>query len=159
MRKGPEDVPAQNALIALLIIGKIVLVLGVIAALNDDIPALSLTTQVVSWSATVGLLTALALQIRGHFSRFIPTLGAILGSDFLLVGTYGLIFLTVRITGIEVNPGVGDLFNKIFQLWTIFVVGFIMHRALNLNIGLGIVVGLVIMMFSLSISSQVASLT
>lgn len=164
-RKGPEDVPAQYTLIALLIIGKIVLVLGVSAVVNEETNALSLITQVVTWSALVGLLTALALQIAGHFERFAPTFGAILGSELVMVALYVAIFLAARFSGYQYEPNADTLFNTItnlfnilVQLWKIFVVGFIMHRALNLNIMLGITIGLFIMIVSLSISSEVARL-
>ena len=158
-RRGPEEVPAQYALIGLLIIGKIVFVLVIASALTDELRALFLVTQIVSWAAVAGLITALALQLKGHFSRFIPTFGAILGTDLLVTTLYGLAFLAVRLSGIEIAPGIGSSANVLVELWTTFVVGFIMHRALEVNIGLGILAALIIKMFSFTISFQLATLT
>ena len=158
-RKGPEEVPAQYALIGLIVIGKIVLVLGVSYVLQTELTALSQIIQIVAWAATTGLLSAVALLLIGKFERFIPTFGAILGTDFIVTGLYGLIFLAVRLTGIDLDPGLGKLLNILVQLWTIYIVGFIMHRALDLNIGLGIAVSLVISIFSQFLSFQMANLT
>jgi len=158
-RKGPEDVPPQYALIGLIVIGKIVLVLIVTAVLQTEFSALSLITQIVTWATVAGLLSALALQIKGNFERFIPTFGAILGTDFVVTALYGLTFMGVRLTGVEFDPNLGTLVNTLVQLWTIFIIGFIMHRALDINIGLGIAVSLVIKIFSETISFQLASLT
>ena len=157
-RKGPEDVPAQYALIALLIIGKLVLFLGVSTIRGNDLDALALVTQVVIWSAIVGLLTGLALQLRGLFSRFGATFGAILGSELLMTALYFVVILAVSAVGIDANLSLVTLFTTIISVWTIFIVGFIMHRALNINILLGITVGLFIMIASLSISTEVAKL-
>ena len=158
-RKGPEEVPAQYALIGLLIIGKIVFVLAIASVVADELRALFLVTQIVTWATVAGLITALALQLRDHFSRFIPTFGAILGTDLLVTTLYGLVFLVVRLTGVEIAPELGSSANVLVELWTTFVVGFIMHRALDLNIGLGILAALIIKMFSVAISLQIATFT
>ncbi len=158
-RKGPEEVPAQYALIGLLILGKIVFVLLVNLALHTEINGQSLILQVATWAVVLGLLTALALYARDYFERFIPTFGAILGSDLLVTSLYGAILLGVSVSGVEVSQQIAMILNSVVQLWTIFIVGFIMHRALDLNIGLGIIVGLIINMFSLAISLQMVSQT
>ena len=158
-RKGPEEVPAQYALIGLLILGKIVFVLGVNVALHTEINGLSLTLQVATWAAALGLITGLVLYARDHFERFIPTFGAILGSDLLVTSLYGAILLGVSVSGAEVSRQLATALNWIVQFWTMFIVGFIMHRALDLNIGLGIIVGLIINWFSLAVSVQMASQT
>ena len=158
-RKGPEDVPAQHALIGLLVIGKIVLVLVVTSVLQTEFSTLSLITQIVTWAAIAGLLSALALQLKGNFERFVPTLGAILGTDLVVTALYGLIIMAVRLSGIELDANIGTIFNTLVQLWTIFIVGFIMHRALDVNIGLGITASLVIKIFSETISIQIAGLS
>jgi len=158
-RKGPEDVPAQSVLIGLLVIGKIVLVLVVTSVLQTEFSTLSLVTQIVTWAAIAGLLSALALQLKGNFERFVPTFGAILGTDLVVTALYGIIFMAVRLSGVELDTNIGTIFNTLVQLWTIFIVGFIMHRALGVNIGLGITASLVIKIFSETISIQVAGLT
>ena len=158
-RKGPEEVPAQYALIGLLILGKIVFVLLMSLALHTEINGLSLTLQVATWAVVLGLLTALVLYVRDHFERFIPTFGAILGSDLLVTSLYGAILLGVSVSGAEVSRQLATALNWIVQFWTMFIVGFIMHRALDLNIGLGIIVGLIINWFSLAVSVQMASQT
>ena len=107
----------------------------------------------------LGLLTALALYARDYFERFIPTFGAILGSDLLVTTLYGTILLGVSVSGVEVSQQMAMILGRIAQFWTIFIVGFIMHRALDLNIGLGIIVGLIINMFALAISLQMVSQT
>jgi len=158
-RKGPEDVPAQYALIGLLVIGKIVLVLVVTSVLQTEFSTLSLITQIVTWTTIAGLLTALALQLKGNFERFVPTFGAILGTELLVTALYGLAYMAVRLSGVEFDASLGTLFNTLVQLWTIFIIGFIMHRALEVNIGLGITASLVIQIFSETISILAAGLT
>ena len=155
-RKGPEEVPAQYALIGLLILGKIVFVSGLYLALHSEINGLSLTLKVATWAVVLGLLTALVLYVADHFERFIPTFGAILGSDLLVTSLYGAILLGLSVSGIEVSHRLATTLNGVVQLWTIFIVGFIMHRALDLDIGLGIIVGLIISIFTLAISQYLA---
>jgi len=159
MRKGPEEVPAQYALIGLFVIGKIVLVLGINYVLQPDSSALSQIIQIVAWAAITGLLSALVLLLMGRFKRFMPTFGAILGTDFIVTGLYGMTFLAVRLSGIDVDPNLGSQLGVLVQLWTLFIVGFIMHRALDLNIGLGIALSLVIGYLSQNLSAEMAKLT
>ena len=158
-RKGPEDVPTQQVLIGLLVIGKIVLVLVVTSVLQIDFSTISLITQIVTWTAIAGLLCALALQLKSKFERFVPTFSAILGTDLVVTALYGLIFMTVRLSSVEFDTDIATIFNTLVQLWTIFIVGFIMHRALDVNIDLGITASLVIKIFSEAISIQVPGLT
>ena len=82
-----------------------------------------------------------------------------MGSDLLVTSLYGAILLGVSVSGVEVSQQIAMILNSVVQLWTIFIVGFIMHRALDLNIGLGIIVGLIINMFALAISLQMVSQT
>ena len=82
-----------------------------------------------------------------------------MGTELLITALYGMIFMAVRLAGIEFEPKLGNLFNVLSQLWTIFVIGFIMHRALEVNIGLGISASLIITIFSQTLSIQMASLT
>ena len=151
MREGPERVPTQQVLLALLIIGKIVLVLVLSAALGRDPDALSLATKIVAAAAAMGGCIAFALFARELMPRFNATFGAVVGTDLLLTTLYGSLLLGLHVAGIE-PPAMLGLFN----LWVLFVVGFIMHRAMNIGLGLGIAVALIIVIFSTTIGELVS---
>lgn len=159
MREGPERVPAHPLLIGLIIIGKIVLVLLIDAARGIDTNLLELATAAITWATVIGLLVALALRLRERLPRFSQTFGAIVGTDLVMHCLYGGLILALYLLSIEPSADLKQTFNILFQLWIIFIVGFIMHRALNLNIGLGIAIAFFISVFSIAISLEVASST
>lgn len=158
-REGPERVPDNQLLIGLIIIGKIVLVLLINAIRSAEPTAISVITAVVSWAALIGLMVALALLLRERLSRFWRTFGAILGTDLVLLCLYGTLLLVIHILSIDVDTNVMQTVGVLFQLWIIFVIGFILHRALDFNMGLSIAIAFFISVFSLTISYEVAKLT
>jgi len=156
MREGPERLPGHGLLIALPIIGKIVLVLAINAARGRETDPLALAATVVVWAVVLGALAALALQLRERLPRFRPTYAALLGTDFFMHALYGTVILGIFLSGAELPSVVTETMNNLFQLWIIFIVGFIMHRALDLNFGLGILIAIFMTVFSVVIGSLAA---
>lgn len=148
MREGPERVPAQQLLPGLIVIGKIVMVMLIGAALAREPTLLGVTTSVAIWTAALGCCLAYALFLGDKMHRFSPTFGAILGIDLLLSGIFGIVLVGLHLVDVQLSVAV----SVIYQLWHIAIIGFIMHRALDLALGIGIGIGLVISIFCVSLT-------
>jgi len=151
MREGPERVPTQQLLPVLIVIGKIVLVMLIGAALGREPTLLGVTTSIAIWTATLACCVGYALFLAEKMHRFSPTFGAILGIDLLLSGIFGMVLLALHFADIVNSTAL----SIIYQLWHMAIIGFIMHRALDITLGIGIGVGLVISIFCVSITQVV----
>jgi len=151
MREGPERVPSQQVLPGILVIGKIVLVMSIGAALGRDPTVLGVTTSVALWTAALGCCVAYALFLGNKMHRFSPTFGAILGIDLLLSIVFGVALVVLHMLNVQISEPV----SIVYQLWHMAIIGFIMHRALDITLGIGIGVGLIISIFCVSITQVV----
>ena len=153
MREGPERVPTPQVLPAAIVIGKIVLFLLIGAALASNPTLLAVITSVVVWTTAMGACVFYALFLGNKLNRFSATFTAILGIDLILSTIFGIALVVQQTFAFDVSQSVA----MIFQLWHVAIIGFIMHRALNINLGFGIGVGLLIALFCVTLS-EVATL-
>jgi hypothetical protein len=84
--------------------------------------------------ATLAALTWIALTVRGVVGRFPATITAMFGCDLLFTL---LIALLVPIVGIASPITVWTW--ALITIWSIAVYGFILHRAMNVTVFVGIV--------------------
>ena len=105
---------------------------------------------VVSLASTAALSWGL-LSLMGHGSRINKVLGAILGSDIILTA----LTAPVVIVGVSLHPVLAQLSILGMFFWTVAVLGFIFHRALEISMGFGIMAGLFVIIFTIAIT-QVA---
>ena len=137
LRVGPELVPPRAWFVCPILVAYVAInVLWLDVAMPGMSFALALNAALISL-AVMAAASWFALYIRQHEARFPATLGAAAGAETLLTAVllvaYGLTSGVVRDT---VFWG--------FALWSIVVVGFILHRALSCKLWLGMLLSLAI---------------
>lgn len=152
MRESPERVPAQNALVHITLVAKLLVVVGVteILDLNVQESALELVTQVVVSAAVTVALVALFLQLRNLPNRLSPTVAALFGSDLIMWALFALTLALLN--SLSINPA---LVSQLFSLWSMVVAGFIMHKAMDTSFLIGFGAGMFILLISVSMAALV----
>lgn len=135
LRVGPELVPARLWFIGPVIVAHVAInVLWLDLALPTLSFALALNMALINL-AVVAAASWFALYIRQHEERFPATLGAVAGAETLLMAV--LIVAYGLTSGIVQQAVLGG-----FLLWSVVVVGFILHRALSCKPWLGMLLSL-----------------
>lgn len=148
LRVGPELVPARLWFIGPLIIAHLAINM---AWLDVAMPtmsfALALNVGLINLAVMAGA-SWFALYIRQHEERFPATLGAIAGAETLLMAV--LIVAYGFTSGIVQQTVLGG-----FVLWSVVVVGFILHRALSCKPWLGMLLSLAMALASVVVTQAV----
>ena len=150
MRESPERVPAQNALVAMTLAAKLLLILVVTQFLDVEKTALQLTTEIMVGAAVTTLLVALFLELRSLSNRLAPTVAALFGSDLILTSLFALAL--IPLTNLSLRA---DLVGQLFSLWSAAIAGFIMHKAMDTSFLIGFGVGMFILLISISVAAQI----
>lgn len=167
---GPDVIPANNFLLGLLIaLNAIVswsasMLLQALLPISPEITnqiderelaamtdGFLLFSRVFVSLASTAALTWGVLAMMGKGARLYKVLCAMFGADLILTV---LTTLAVAI-GQLLHPMLGQFAILAMFIWTVAVIGFILHRALEISLGLGVAAGLFVMTFSFAIS-QVA---
>ncbi len=165
---GPDTLPANTTLLALIIVANALTSIVVSSFLQSLLPAipdtenmdvaivsdsLSLLTGVVVTQASTAGLVGLILMLMGHSSRLYQTLTAIFGTDIILtIVSAAAIFLVTLINTIIIQVVfLGTFF------WNAAVLGFILHKALEISRGLGIAAAVFILIFTIAITQVTLS--
>lgn len=148
-RDGPENIPANNPLLLLVLITN--------AALNvtvqmiwggDNITVLrAMTIAIVSLAGTGGLVWFVML-LMSLTHRLPQTLTGIFGVEIILTSLSALLLMLSDSVGVSVTRFVITL----LTLWSLAIYGFIFHRALNIHIGFGVGMALFVVIFSMAIT-------
>jgi hypothetical protein len=133
LRRGPELVPTHPLFVGGLI------VLDVMAGFfvgvqNTDVSAVQAATSTLVSMATLAVITWIALTARGVIGRFPATITAMFGCDLLFTL---LVAMLLPIVGIASPITVWTW--ALITIWSIAVNGFILHRAMNVTVFIGIV--------------------
>lgn len=131
LRDGPETVPTQTWFLTSLIAAELAMGVVLSAVLY---PALSLALwfnlALINLAVTASIAW-FALYLRNSESRFPATLGAILGTE-VLIDAVGALALSA-------TSGVAEQTTRwILTVWSVAVIGFILHRALASRLWVGI---------------------
>ena len=138
LRQGPESIPGQSWFVLLVLALNILTSMFVNLRFANELDALQTATLVTVTLATQALLIWGALYFKDLSHRFSIVLTAILGSDLLLTVLIGLTFEISRLLFDQVSP----LLVIPFQIWLFSVIGFILHRALEVTWLIGILLAL-----------------
>ena len=172
-KTGPDVIPGNNFLLGMLVVLNIAVIwtgtmlLQAIAPISPEITnqmnereieamtssTLIMVRALITVMATIAL-TWTILSLAGHSNRAAKVLSAIFGCDTLLT------ILTVAIATLT-EPLVPTLTQFAifgFFVWTLTIVGFIFHRALEISYGFGILTALFVMTFSFAISQVTLNL-
>ena len=137
LRDGPETVPTHTWFLVSLIAAELAMgvVLSAVMYPGLSLP-LWLNLALINLAATASIAW-FALYLRNCEPRFPATLGAILGTE-VLIDAVGALALSATSGGARVTSG------WILTLWSIAVIGFILHRALATRLWVGILLSFAI---------------
>jgi hypothetical protein len=133
LRRGPELVPTHPLFVGSVIVLN-VLVGFFVGVQASEANAVQVATSTLVSMAAIAVITWIALSARGVVGRFPATITAMFGCDLLFTS---LIAVIVPIVGITSPVTVWTW--ALITIWTIAVYGFILHRAMNVTVFVGIV--------------------
>lgn len=143
LRRGPQDLPYSQSLLALLIAAMLVLS----AALATELKDISMARTAFSLLLQLAL-TAVALRIGEKSERFVQTATALLSAGIVLTlllipvlfGTDGMGHDPKEWTRAQHLSLMGAL---VFQFWDIAITGHILRHALDLKLRFGVLIAVV----------------
>ena len=137
LRDGPETVPTHTWFLVSLIAAELAMGVVLSAVMYPNLsPALWLNLALINLAVTASIAW-FALYLRNCEPRFLATLGAILGTE-VLIDAVGALALSATSGGARVTTG------WILTLWSVAVIGFILHRALATRLWVGILLSFAI---------------
>lgn len=166
---GPDSVPANTTLLAIVIFISALTSLIASSFLQTvlpppppadvmDIKVVSsefslITSVVVSQASTAGLVW-LVLALMSFNGRLYQTLAAVFGVDSIVTAVSTCaIFITTLISPVLSQIAFLGMF-----FWSVGTLGFILHKALELSLGLGIAAALFVMIFTIAITQVTTNL-
>jgi hypothetical protein len=151
LRRSPAYVPTFGWFVALVVVTNVISSTVVALGFNTDYTGLETLTSVIVGQTTTAVLAFLALSMRNVGSRFVTTITAMFGCDLIITACFGMVLPLATALG----PMAVSLVFLAFLIWSIAVSGYIMHRALDVQLAIGIGVAMGISLVS-AMFSQVA---
>ncbi|MDP6376650.1 MAG: hypothetical protein QF921_11625 [Pseudomonadales bacterium] len=152
MRQGPEYVPTQPWFVGSVVCANLLGVLALSLATGEQTPLMIATYVVVTLCVTASLIY-LACYLREVPSRFLAAFTAICGCDLIITVLFAMLLPVSGMLG-----QVGAAFLPLcFMLWSVTVVGFILHRALDTHLAVGIATAIGISLLSVSAGQVVTA--
>jgi hypothetical protein len=151
LRSGPEQVPTANWFIGAVIILNLLCSAALSLSLDTTGDVMSIITRLVVTQATNAALLWLVLYLRELSPRFPATVTALFGCDLIITLCFGALVPLVNALG---DGGSSFIFLG-FLIWSVAVAGFIVHRAMNVTLGIGIFIAVSMMILSVA-TSEVA---
>ncbi len=149
LRRGPELVPTLPWFVAAVAILNFAASFAVSNHLGASISAAALASSLLVTMATLAAVSWTALYLRGKDGRFPATITAMFGCDLILTVLVGVTMLAVGGVGTPVGQGVLALVG----IWSIAINGFILHRAMEVSVWIGIVVAFGMALFAFMLSN------
>lgn len=151
LRQSPAYVPTPVWFVAFVLLANIIGSTAISYSRDTDLDLLETLTSILVAQTTTAALVMLALTLKNLGARFLTTITAIFGCDLLITACFALVLPLSSLLGVvAVNVSV-----LVFLVWSVAVAGFILHRALQTPLPIGIGVALGISLMSL-IMGQVA---
>ena len=131
LRDGPETVPTHTWFLVSLIAAELAMGVVLSAVMYPDLSLpLWLNLALINLAVTASIAW-FALYLRNSEPRFPATLGAILGTEVLIDAVSSL--------ALGATSGVAERTTRwVLLLWSVAVVGFILHRSLATRLWVGI---------------------
>jgi hypothetical protein len=152
LRQGPEFVPTHPLFVGGVIIADICL--SFFFGIQYGTPG-TLLQEATETFVTMATLTGaiwIALNARGVIARYPATIAAMFGCDLLFNLTYVML---VPLAGGVTSPIIMGV-SALLGLWSIAVNGFILHRAMNVTLFIGIFVAFCVTLLAFALSSAAA---
>lgn len=133
-RQSPAHVPTQSWFVITVVLANLATSVIVSLSVDQETSTLGIVTRVVVGQATHAGLVWLATYLREFPNRFPGTLTALFGCDLIITAAFGL--LVPMLLGF---PGAVLGFTSLaFMVWSLAVAGFILSKALNIHLGIGV---------------------
>ena len=147
LRQSPAYVPTYGWFVVAVVVANVVCSTLVSASLDEGFEFFStLTSIIVSQTTTAGLVM-LALTFKNMGQRFVTTITAIFGCDLLITACFALVLPISALIG----EAAISLALVAFLIWSVAVGGFILHRALQTQLAVGIGVAMGISLLSVTL--------
>jgi len=151
LRQSPAAVPGEGLFVGFVIGANLLVSLSASLALGGGRGFMVTLTGILVSQAVTASLVWLLLGARNLRVRFTTTLAALFGCDTLVTACFGLALPLLTLLG----PAFASFAFLAFLLWSVAIAGFILHRALEVRLAIGI--GLALGMSLLSVTvSQIA---
>ena len=148
-RSGPEDLPANNFLLGLVIASNATISIVLNMLINSSTLLNAATLVVVSLAGTAAIVL-LVLSLINLASRFLQTFTALVGVDLILTLLTGLVAaFTIGADGNILPAGAYLLFA--IMIWNLAAFSSIFQRAMNVHLALGVAVAIFVVVFSIAI--------
>lgn len=143
LRQSPAYVPTYGWFVTLVVVANAACSTIVSLGLADDIDPVQTLTAVLVGLSTTAALIMLTLSFKNLGQRFVTTITAVFGCDLLITACLALLLPVLGLIG----DGAITLALLAFLIWSVAVTGFILHRALQtqLPIGIGVAMGISLM--------------
>lgn len=140
LRQSPAAVPGQRSFVVVVVAADLLASVLVSQSLPGDADLLRNLTGIVVGQAVTASLVWLVLAARDLGARYATTIAALFGCDLLLTLCFGLAVPLLYLLGAQATA----LASLVLMLWSVIVVGFILHRAaeVTLSIGIGLALGM-----------------
>lgn len=148
LRQSPAYVPTYGWFVAVVVIANVVSSTLVATAFDNDTNVMRALTSIIVGQTTTAVAALLILSMRNVAARFVTTITALFGCDLIITACAGLLLPIAT----QLGTMAVSLVFLAFLIWSVAVAGYIMHRALDvqLAIGVGVAMGMSLMsvMFS-----------
>lgn len=134
LRRGPELVPTHPLFVSAILVADVLLNFFVALQQNNALTPIQIATGIFVSMATMATATWIMLSMRDVIGRYPATITALFGCDLLFTLVSAVL---IPLAGADSRPlmvGVAAL----ILIWSIAVNGFILHRAMNVTVFIGI---------------------
>jgi hypothetical protein len=147
LRQSPAYVPTHGWFVAAVVLANVVCSTLVSSSLDTGFDLFSTLTSILVGQCTTAVLVMLALLFKNLGQRFVTTITAIFGCDLLITACFALLLPLSALLG----EAAVSLALVAFLVWSVAVAGFILHRALQapLAMGIGVAMGISLMSVTL----------
>jgi hypothetical protein len=152
LRRSPAHVPTYGWFVALVLIANIISSALVTLGFGTDASFLESLNSIIVGQTTTAALVFLALSMRNLGARFVTTITAMFGCDLIITACFGLVLPLAS----QLGQMAVSLMFLAFLVWSVAVAGYILHRALDVQLAIGVGVALGISLVSVMFS-QVAA--
>ena len=153
LRQGPEFVPTHPLFVGGVLIADILLSFFFGLQYGNPTTPLQVATATFVTMATLAAAIWIALNARGVIARYPATIAAMFGCDLLFTLTYRDCWYRCRAAR---RARSSWAWRALIGIWSIAVNGFILHRAMNVTLFVGIFVAFCMALLAFVLSSAAA---
>jgi hypothetical protein len=134
LRRGPELVPTHPLFVSAILVADVLLNFLVAFQQSNALTPIQIATGIFVSMATIAAATWIMLSMRDVIGRYPATITALFGCDLLFTLVSAIL---VPLAGTDSRPLMVSV-AALILIWSIAVNGFILHRAMNVTVFIGI---------------------